>query len=236
MNDKFDEVSFLKATISNGLSAAKSGETVREEFQKAADKKSLEEYAQAKNEIDKQHNDKLCELNHKKDEVHVRFEKNEDQLNSIEEQLNSSEVLNPSFQYLAPVIKTILETGRADSIKEALNLAISDEKDEKERLANREHERIMEEIARQEEARAADADLSNFKEQLSERQRNEQQEYERRMEKEQERERQEKEDEELKRATFFHCAECTKYAGCPIARTKNGLNCTGFQQKEKFKF
>ena len=236
MNEKFDEEAFLKATNLGEETAVKDAEATERESQRSSDEKQKLDYAKEVASVENQHEETAKDLTRKKKETRVRCEAANDKLASLEAQLNSSEVLAPAFQYLAPAIKTILETGRADSVKEALNLAISEEKDERERQARREHERTMEEIATQESEEAADTEMKAFESQTRARKKRESEEDERQREKDQEeKERQEEEDRTLKTATFFHCSECAKYAGCPPARTKYGLNCTAFQQKEKFK-
>jgi len=232
MKAEFDEGVFLKMVCSHEASAIKSAEAFGKRSQKTADEKNKQEYAQEKNLLASSHEEAIKDLTIKKADVRNRYEKIESELSAIETQLNFREVLDPAFQYLAPAIKTILETGRAESVKEALNLAISDEKDEAERRDRREHERTMEEIANRESARAAEEEMRAFEAQAKARKEREQREYENEME----RSRKEREEErELKTATFYHCTECVKYSGCPIARTKRGLTCTAFEQKERFK-
>ena len=139
MNEKFDEEAFLKATNLGEETAVKDAEATERESQRSSDEKQKSDYAKEVASVENKHEETAKDLTRKKNENRVRCEAAKDKLASLEAQLNSSEVLAPAFQYLAPAIKTILETGRADSVKEALNIAISEEKDERERQARREH-------------------------------------------------------------------------------------------------
>lgn len=192
MNEKFDEEAFLKATNLGEETAVKDAEATERESQRSSDEKQKLDYAKEVASVENQHEETAKDLTRKKKETRVRCEAANDKLASLEAQLNSSEVLAPAFQYLAPAIKTILETGRADSVKEALNLAISEEKDERERQARREHERTMEEIATQESEEAADTEMKAFESQTRARKKRESEEDERQREKDQEEKRDKK--------------------------------------------
>ncbi len=63
-----------------------------------------------------------------------------ERLSELEEKLSNNEIIDPQYFYLIDEIISNLRTGRADDYKEAVNLAIEEEKERQEMIARREAE------------------------------------------------------------------------------------------------
>lgn len=76
------------------------------------------------------------------------------QLEAVEEQLNAVTIIHPDMTYMASDIARILEMGRADTLKEAINLAIEDERKATEEM-NRQAEAQRQEAILEQQAQEA---------------------------------------------------------------------------------
>jgi len=92
------------------------------------------------------------EQNQKRQSIELEYQKSREEtqqhLNDVKQQLASIGVLSPSYYYLATNIADILESGRADTLKEGLNLAIDDERKENEAEQRRQEAQRQADILR----------------------------------------------------------------------------------------
>ncbi|MBQ7761544.1 MAG: hypothetical protein IJ400_05765 [Clostridia bacterium] len=126
-------------------------EDVREAFLKESitfDNSFLKFINQTHTEI----NDAYSEYHRKKQEAQLEYVRKNNELvehkKEVQEELASVGVLTPSYYYLALHVADNLKSGRADTLKEALNLAIDDERKENEAEARRNEAQRQEEILR----------------------------------------------------------------------------------------
>ncbi len=117
----------------------------------------------------------LEERDQKRQSIQLEYQKSREEtqqhLNEVKQELNSIGVLSPSYYYLAVQIADILENGRADTLKEALNIAIDDERKENEAEQRRQEAQRQEDILRgqaEEQARHNREMERNAKEQAEE--------------------------------------------------------------------
>ncbi len=94
----------------------------------------------------------INEYNEKEHSLYLEYQKKKNDMDAyilkLEKELEAIGLLSPLYYYLALKIRVVLESGRADTIKEALNIAIEDERREKEAEERREEARRQEEILR----------------------------------------------------------------------------------------
>lgn len=104
-------------------------------------------------------------------EIEKSYEKEKQELSTklrdLDEKLDSFTLINPSLFYIAGNIADALDMGRADSLKEAINIALEDERKDKEEAARREEALRQEEIL---ERQAEDNRIHNAIMQEAERQ------------------------------------------------------------------
>ncbi len=156
------------------------------------------------------------------------------------DQINSSEVLPVDYHHLVKPIISILKSGRADTYKEALNLAIDEERQEREAAARREAEarRQAEEERRTEIMRRQAEEERRHNEQMERQQAEQareaarQQQAAQRQQAEQAREaaRQQSRQESIGRSK---CHSCANYSHCPshVKKSGAGLTCGGYRPR-----
>ena len=89
-----------------------------------------------------------------REELKKQLEAVEEQLEAVEEQLNAVTIIHPDMTYMASDIARILEMGRADTLKEAINLAIEDDRKATEEM-NRQAEAQRQEAILEQQAQEA---------------------------------------------------------------------------------
>jgi colicin import membrane protein len=236
MNGIYDKKDFFEKAEGQEPALVRSFSSNAESIQKAAKKDLASKHAAAIAKLEKAHSESAAKLADALTASNNELEQIKQEATETGEALANQTLVSTKYLYLVPAMADILTNGRADSLKEALNLAIADERDKKERNARRNHEAEIERIARRESELRAEEEREFAQRQRDreerETKRAEEDRQRRKEQDEREKERQANEDEALRKATAYHCMECAHYAGCPTSRTKYGLNCTAFRQRE----
>lgn len=171
-------------------------------------------------------------------------------------QLFAQDILNQEYWHLAYSIHSLLSGGRADTLKEALNLAIDEERKAREEAERRAEAKRLEESQRrhQEAEAAARAEHDRRMEREAEWQRQHQEaeaaaraEHDRRMEREAALQRQhqeaitaaqaqsdrrmEREAERQRSAARARCVKCANYSKCPRSVREASLTCGSYRPR-----
>lgn len=114
----------------------------RFEEEKKQAKDSMEKFIQLQNSC---HDDFVAA----REEYQGNIKKAKQQLEEIEQQITGIDILSSQYHYLTKNILSSLQSGRADNLKDALNLAIEDDRKEREEEQRREEERLRQEAMEQ---------------------------------------------------------------------------------------
>ncbi len=114
----------------------------RFEKEKAQAKDSMAKFIQLQNSC---HNDFVAA----REEYQANINNAKQQLVGIEQQITGLDILSSEYHYLTKNILSSLQSGRADNLKDALNLAIEDDRKEREEEQRREEERLRQEAMEQ---------------------------------------------------------------------------------------
>ena len=111
---------------------------------KAEAKKELEQF---KNDENKLYEEKVSKITEKYEKERKEISQ---KLESLDIKISSYTLIDKSLFYLSGKIARVLEMGRADSLKEAINIALDDERKEEEEKQRRREAEEMAEIAKEE--------------------------------------------------------------------------------------
>ncbi|MBQ8145533.1 MAG: hypothetical protein IJ039_02005 [Clostridia bacterium] len=184
---------------------------------------------------DAQIKDEMNASNEKKHMIYLDYSNKkreaEEHIAETERELEAIGIVTPTYYYLAHSIADVLENGRADTLKEALNIAIEDERREREEQQRREEaDRQAQILERQaEEARRHNREMERAaKEQAEAAERN----YEENRRHNREMERNSREQQNRSYGNSI-CLSCANYAGrggsCNGSFVKNTGTCGSFR-------
>ena len=165
--------------------------------------------------------------------LRLKYEKKKNDIDAelarLYKELEEIGILTPTYYYLAMDVCQVLENGRGDTLKEALNIAIDDERKEKEAEERRQEARRREEILRDqaEEERRHNAAM--------EREAREQSEAARKMQEENERHNRETEksarEQRNKTYSTNMCSYCAYSGSCPKLNVRRTGTCGAFKPR-----
>lgn len=197
----------------------------------------------------KKHDEELKAIVEKNKELDKKFEKTiedlEKQKAEVDSRLKSFTALTPAYYELASSVRDMLESGRADTLKEAINLAVAEQQRvEAEAERRAEADRRQAELERQGREAAAAAEAHNrAMERAAEDQARAAREQARAAEDQARAARQQAADAKraadqaradearMTQAGFKRCATCANTTKCPLEAKKRGATCGAYKPR-----